>query len=291
MERRLLQPGSRLFRGNLHTHTTASDGSFSAEQAIGWYRDEGYDFLAITDHWHLYEKRSADGLLVIPGMEFDGRDPELGPFHIVGLNLSRAPSWGQGTAAMVAGHIAEAGGQAVLCHPYWCGMPSTAAQRIPGVFAMEVFNSTCEVMIAKGLSSSHWDDVLAAGKRLWGLAVDDTHWHWPDRGGGWVMVQAEELTVSSVLDALVSGRFYSTQGPDILDFYVAGGTAYASTTASRRIAFLCDGWRGRCVRPADGAEAVRQAEMPLPEGASYVRLEVDDAAGRRAWSNPIFLTE
>ncbi len=38
------------YKGNLHTHTTCSDGVRSPEEAIAAYREAGYDFLAITDH-------------------------------------------------------------------------------------------------------------------------------------------------------------------------------------------------------------------------------------------------
>ena len=43
-------PG-RFWRGNLHTHSTLSDGVLSPEEVCRRYRDEGYDFLALTDHF------------------------------------------------------------------------------------------------------------------------------------------------------------------------------------------------------------------------------------------------
>ena len=43
-------PG-RFWRGNLHTHTTASDGTLTASQVSAVYREAGYDFLALTDHF------------------------------------------------------------------------------------------------------------------------------------------------------------------------------------------------------------------------------------------------
>ena len=38
------------YRGNLHTHTTYSDGTRSLEEVIADYQHRGYDFLCITDH-------------------------------------------------------------------------------------------------------------------------------------------------------------------------------------------------------------------------------------------------
>lgn len=44
-----IKPG-KWYKGNLHSHSTASDGSFSPEELADCYREKGYDFIAITDH-------------------------------------------------------------------------------------------------------------------------------------------------------------------------------------------------------------------------------------------------
>ena len=38
------------YKGNLHTHSLWSDGNDFPEQICDWYRDNGYNFLAISDH-------------------------------------------------------------------------------------------------------------------------------------------------------------------------------------------------------------------------------------------------
>ncbi len=42
--------GPSWFKGNLHTHTLWSDGDDFPEQVAAWYVDNGYSFLAISDH-------------------------------------------------------------------------------------------------------------------------------------------------------------------------------------------------------------------------------------------------
>ena len=39
-----------VFKGNLHAHTTFSDGRRPIDEVIARYRELDYDFLAITDH-------------------------------------------------------------------------------------------------------------------------------------------------------------------------------------------------------------------------------------------------
>lgn len=42
--------GRRWYRGNLHTHTHWSDGDDYPEMIALWYREHGYQFVAMTDH-------------------------------------------------------------------------------------------------------------------------------------------------------------------------------------------------------------------------------------------------
>ena len=69
-----------LLKGNLHAHTTFSDGRRPVDEVIGRYRELGYDFLAITDHddwvdddyWFRIPPGD-DRMLVLPGIEIDYR--------------------------------------------------------------------------------------------------------------------------------------------------------------------------------------------------------------------------
>ena len=45
-----LSNGFTWLRGNLHAHTTLSDGQLPPEAVIAAYEQAGYDFLAISDH-------------------------------------------------------------------------------------------------------------------------------------------------------------------------------------------------------------------------------------------------
>ena len=80
------------FKGNLHTHSTASDGLLTPEEVIDWYRSRGYHFLALTDHRVLSEARSvADDFILLSGIEADGIDPAIGLYHLIGLGFERPP--------------------------------------------------------------------------------------------------------------------------------------------------------------------------------------------------------
>ena len=56
------------FKGNLHAHTTNSDGRRTPQEVIELYKAHGYDFLALTDHWKrtVEEPYYDEGMLLLP---------------------------------------------------------------------------------------------------------------------------------------------------------------------------------------------------------------------------------
>src|SRR5512136_969408 len=84
-------PG-RWYRGNLHTHTTVSDGALTPEETAAAYRRADYDFLALTDHRTVAELADPPaGLLMLLGAELHGDRCDAGEeYHVVGFGLDRA---------------------------------------------------------------------------------------------------------------------------------------------------------------------------------------------------------
>lgn len=115
--------GQTWFKGNLHTHTTRSDGRRTPEEVMALYREAGYDFLALTDHWNLSEEEEREGLLLLPGCEYDvGGSPREGVYHIVGIGMTEAPRLQKSPSLApqtVIDEINRCGGLAVLAHPAW----------------------------------------------------------------------------------------------------------------------------------------------------------------------------
>jgi hypothetical protein len=291
------QPG-QWFKGCLHLHSTASDGDRTPEEVIDYYRARGYHFLAFTDHGVL-SKTGAVGhdFLLLSGIEVDGRDPKAGLYHLVGLGLEAEPQMGQAervSMQQAADRLREAGGLVVLAHPYWSGQASRDVQALEGSFALEIYNGGCEVDDAKGFSTVHWDDLLAAGRRLWGLAVDDAHWRAGERdaGLGWVWVKAPALTHRAILDALEQGYFYASSGPQIHDLWLDAGRGEITIRCSPVVAidFVGSGPFSRRVQAPDG-QFLTEASYRLREPQQYVRVACQDAQGHWAWTNPVFLDE
>lgn len=49
----LIDKNKNFYKGNMHCHSTLSDGTFTPEELKKMYKEKGYSFLAITDHEHV----------------------------------------------------------------------------------------------------------------------------------------------------------------------------------------------------------------------------------------------
>lgn len=58
-----IDSAEKQFKGNIHMHTTRSDGKLLPEEAIGKFRDAGYDFVMVSDHEIYWDIE--DGILKI----------------------------------------------------------------------------------------------------------------------------------------------------------------------------------------------------------------------------------
>ena len=286
-------PGS-WFKGCLHVHSTASDGNQTPQAVLDWYRSRGYHFLALTDHDVLSQGQAiADDFVTLSAAEVEGIDPSSGLYHLVGLGLHKPPDIGPHQVLPIQEAIRRlraVDGRVIVAHPYWSGQMSKDLLDLDGCLALEIYNGGCEVDDGKGFSTVHWDDLWAAGRRLWGVAVDDAHWRHGDRdaGLGWVWVKALTLTSEAILEALERGHFYATSGPQILDLQIEAeqGQVQVWCSPAAAIDFIGNGWYSRRVSAPEG-QSLSQASYSLRKDQRYLRVACQDAQGRWAWSNPI----
>lgn len=286
----LFDPAAPFWKGNLHLHTTQSDGQRSPKEALALYQEAGYDFLAITDHRKI--TRAGDfyqNMLVLPGIELDYTFFDQ-VVHLIGVGMSEdiledKALYDQPENGVRA--VRAAGGQVILAHPAWSLNTLSMLARLKGVCAAEVFNSVSRMPWNgdRGNSASILDIAAAAGMVFPFVAQDDTHFYSGEEFGGYIMLQAPSLTREGVLDALEKGRFYASQGPLIRQISMEGDRATVECSPAERIVFYSNlPWvNGRC-RQGRGMES---AEYTLSPKETFLRVEILDEAGRTAWSSPI----
>ena len=101
------------------------------------------------------------------------------------------------------------------------------------------------------------------------------------------MVQAEELSQESLFDALDQGRFYCSQGPRFEQISVEDGRIEVTCSPVDTVIFYSNLiWTAN--RCQTGRDLVC-ASYAVNRGERYLRIQLIDARGRSAWSNPIVL--
>ncbi|MCD8069168.1 MAG: PHP domain-containing protein, partial [Lachnospiraceae bacterium] len=173
--------GQKWYKGNLHTHSTCSDGRLTPHEVAELYQKAGYDFLALTDHWVFGNSWQRDDFLMLTGCEFDyGQAVEKeGIFHIVGIGMERMPAKirkKESPPQELIDRIHEEGGIAILAHPAWSLNRVEDVVRFHGLDGTEIYNTTSGLPRNCRPYSGAFIDVLATkGVLLPCMAADDTH--------------------------------------------------------------------------------------------------------------------
>lgn len=290
------------YKGNLHAHSTLSDGEASPQALVDNYRRLGFDFLAITDHrvYGIHEALNRPDFLVLPGVELDvsGTDQTAYAHHVIGLGLPGQNTFQHGQpllspsgagAQTLIDLLNQNGNVCIYAHPAWSAAHAESLLDLKGLLGMEVYNHGCEMGWGAGHAEAWLDRVLRHDQRLFGLAVDDTHQVPRDVGGGFVVVKATDLSHQAILAALLAGHFYASQGPSITSFTVEGDRAFVQCSPCQLVGFSTD--KRTLKTTTDAAGQVTQAWVTLSGTEGYVRAICMDQAGRKAWTQPLWLTD
>lgn len=362
---RILENRGNWYKGNMHMHTTISDGVLEPQDAIEIYRAAGYDFISITDHRAIGHLWQSGDFLILPGCEFDtgnsigvpvyhilgigmdtemediyhpgeaagneaqsegrqeagrgvpaarsrrsaesrgrrivGRDGKEYPYPYVGapLGVTRSGVYargGSGTPERYHPHpqavidaIRDAGGLPILAHPAWSVMTPEEMFELHGFAGAEIYNTISGYPWNPGRAESnyYWDIWAKGGKLVRCVAGDDSHRYQGEHLRAFTMVNAPALNREAILGAIDRGDFYASCGPQFynIDYSPDAGVVTVECSLDvREIVFLSNTpWPTHGYQRIDGAGGAQYRVMPSD---SYVRVELIDGRGRKAWCSP-----
>lgn len=282
----------RLFKGNLHTHTTNSDGKKLPEETISIYRSKGYDFLSLTDHWVLSETVENDDFLLISGCEYNtGRTAQEGIYHIVGVGFSSKPSLLNDNPPVqeIIDEINKNDGIAILAHPAWSMSRPEELFKLWGICGAEIYNTASAApWNCRPYSGLIMDDLAARGKPIGCMAADDTHWYEGDEARSYLLVEAQSLSRKDILQAIKDGKYYATQGP-MFNISIGNGEVTVSCEPGEdgdeicEVVFFTD-----TVYVPDRVtygQNLHEAHYKIKPTDTFVRVEVIDVLGNVGWSS------
>lgn len=304
------------------------------------YRRQGYDFIAVTDHFSpefeypVTDTRPyrTDDFTTLIAAELHAPALDNGQeWHILACGLPldfAAPSNGE-TGPELAARANAAGAFVGLAHPQWYGASIADLQSIEVAHAIEAYNEVCAGISDRADSWYHVDQLLASGRRVTAFGADDAHFRdftslqkavedglelgrdsdgsvlkatgpAPDGSGSgdtfpagfaaWVWVHADRLDPDLLVESLKAGDYYTSQGPRIHDISLNEDRTELSVVCSPAVSVFVTGNPANFTFGANHAKHITRSSFPVAgHHGSYCRVTVLDAAGRRAWTNPIWL--
>ena len=206
----------RPLKGDLHTHSYYSDGIDGIPVVPADYREQGFDFFALTDHNRMYPSTLAAklyggiplGMNIIRGEEVHTPDSQLHIVHVGGnesvcnkyihhnedfekavqkieLTMSYAPEQYRYRLAMAkwaCNEIHKAGGIAIFAHPYWRPRNYNITKEFDDLLFDEKMFDAFEVMGGTGSDANNkqvalWQEQLAKGNLIPLVGSSDSHNH------------------------------------------------------------------------------------------------------------------
>ncbi len=307
-------PG-QFYKGNLHTHSTLSDGALAPEQVIEAYKSRGYDFLQLSEHFvgnydfPLADTRSFRGnaFTTILGAELHAPETSTGElWHILAAGLPLdfdAPEGGE-SGEQIARRASEAGAFIAVAHPAWSQLRLEDGKAIDVADAVEVYNHECFTGNDRGDGWYLLDQMSSDGHRLTAIATDDAHFHSGDAFSGWVHVKSESLEPEALLASLKAGHFYSSQGPQIHELTVTRDEVRVVCSPVDTITVACGNSRSAAREGSSLTEAAfdistlnkfwtgkDRVTPKVVDPVPWIRVTLIDHGWRRAWTNPIWMDE
>lgn len=314
----LLDEQMPFYKAQLHCHSDNSDGKISVEEQKRLFKERGYSVVAFTDHEHLVDNSYLDDekFLTITSCEVAIKeDPHQSTLRnrnmkAVHLNFYALDQHNVITPCYnsVYDHYTndeirkitkfegeynriytpdcindmiriakEKGFLVSYNHPNWSLENATNYLQYKGLDFVEIYNHSCTVGGEDSYYIKAFDDFLRADKRIYATMCDDSH-RIERMFGGWVMINAEKLDYKTVMDALMNGRFYCSNGPEIHSLTRDGNTVTIKSSAARRIALSTRGRRCSAV----WGDGVTEATFELQDADGYFRITVDDMYGNHA---------
>lgn len=320
----ILPENGQYYKGNLHSHTTNSDGHLTPEEAVALFRAHGYSFLCLSEHDRYTDYRNtfnSSDFIILPGLEASANlmDPSvpgarLKVHHMHGILGNSAMQeaalahfghkeylpvpvfegeWdGLAVAENVRDTLEAHGCLVTYNHPIWSRVDAEDFCDLDGIWALEIYNYGTVNESNTGFDTTYWDKILRSGRQLFAFASDDNHNEglFDDACGGWIVVKADKLEHDAIIDAMLAGHYYSSSGPEIYNWGIKEGSiVWVDCSPCERVNFICGGYinaGGTIIAPT--RDGMKHVEFALKGTETYVRIECIDHAGKTAWTNAHF---
>ncbi|MEW5830941.1 MAG: CehA/McbA family metallohydrolase [Chloroflexota bacterium] len=225
----------RLLKGDLHTHTLASDGVLTLDELGRHALRHGLDFLAVTDHNQMVPADALPrlpGLTMLPGIEWTHYK---GHANFTGVDAPYDGPFMANTFEEVQARFASArqrGALITVNHPFDENCPFTFDMDSLPFDCLEIWNGPMRLSNMQAIAL--WHGLLAAGKKVPICGGSDYHRSqlFLFLGGPTTCVYAPSAGASDILAAIRHGHAYVVYAPDGPALELTAGEALLGDSVS-----------------------------------------------------------
>lgn len=166
----------RYLKGDVHTHTTNSDGKYTVLELAHKAKKKGLDFFFITDHNNSTEDLAIpllEDLTIIEGLELTNYD---GHINLLGVKKPYNGSYASATLDEVNGKLRQAkqkGAMRVLNHPFCFMVPINYNMDEVDYDGVEIWNGPATIKEMKAVD--WWQKKLERGAQIPVVGGSDYH--------------------------------------------------------------------------------------------------------------------
>ncbi len=165
-------------------------------------------------------------------------------------------------------------------HPAWSLENARDYLGYKGLWACEIYN-TCSSKGGRFEYNIHmYEDFLRDGSKIACVSADDSH-SAQTAGGGWVMINADELNYETIITAMENHKLYASMGPVIKELYIEDNKAYLTFSEGEYAVMSTEG-RRIVKKLAENPEGENKVEFEFVPADGYIRFDVVDKNGNRA---------
>ncbi len=275
MKQYLIPNEGKLYKANMHTHTTISDGRLTPEEIKEIYKAHGYSVVAFTDHNIIMDHSDLndESFLAITGVEINTEklvesrvtSCEMRAYHLnfyaprpdmatfSGASLAYIPAaWHERidkenyTERYIRRYDVQAQNEMIAMmraegfltsynHPAWSLQNYPDYAGLEGIHTLEVYNSTC---VYGGYALDAADHVLQDMLRLGKRVIPVATDDTHDAAAachGWICVKAPALTYEEFMTAYSKGDLYASWGPAIDQLWLEDGVLHVECSEVKSI--------------------------------------------------------
>ena len=260
------------YKGNLHAHSTVSDGHLSPAEVVADFRAHGYLYVYLLSTTAL-RTSLANSMTGSSSSCRGSRRPPCSTMTSTPATVEGAPharhfghrrhgrsgapehfshgeylhpierfgTWdGLAVAQQLGDYLAAHGCAVAYNHPIWSRIDPADVIGLKGIFGIEVYNYDTENEGGDGADTVYWDLMLRRGQRVGGIAADDSH-HVAEfddvfEAGSWCALPS--LRAMRSCAPSWRGEYYSSAGPEVRSWGVRNGRVWIDCSPCERVTLV-----------------------------------------------------